>query len=120
MVTVTLVALDRFDGGIQRAEYRAEGPVSCPTWRASLREGRAPYCYFSIWSGPDRDGDMLSSYGGEVWPTAWPELFQALPASVAEGSGRIRLTPAGRAALGSALDRPTGKPAGCEAYDLLP
>jgi len=70
--------------------YRVEGTPTCPEWLASLR-GRPPYSEFTVYNG----NDHLTSYGGEVWPTAWPELFEPIQACAQYGSAGVRITEAG-------------------------
>jgi hypothetical protein len=61
-------------------------------------DGRAAWCHLSVWDlgGPS---EHIGSYGGSVWPLAWPQWFVGLPSSAQLGSGRIALTDAGRKAL---------------------
>ncbi len=80
---------------MRQARYRIEGGQISPEWQKLLKPGRSISCEFTLW----QDDGQLGSYGGEVWPTAWPELFEALPSSVQLGSGRIQLTAAGREAV---------------------
>jgi len=51
--------------------YKAVGEPTAADWIKTRRLGREPWCEFTIWHGQDR----LSSFGGELWPSAWPELF---------------------------------------------
>jgi hypothetical protein len=75
--------------------YRLEGGTIADSWKA--KEDGA-WCEVSIWS----DGPELSSYGGQVWPMAWPALFEALPSSAQLGSGRVQLTDLGREVFAAA------------------
>ena len=84
--------------GDTRAEYKITGGTLEPSWAEShakylAREDKdeAPWCEFSIWY----DGNQIGSYGGTVWPTAWPELFASLPPSAQLGSARVIVLPAG-------------------------
>lgn len=77
------------------ARYRIEGGDLRGDWANSLRPARVAWCEFTIW-GDARAGEPLGSYGGEVWPSAWPALF-ATPGP--RGSALIRLTAAGAEAL---------------------
>lgn len=96
--TVTFI-----DRNGEHASYRISGGEVAPEWRRSLRHGEAPWCEFTTWgSGPERH---VGSYGGTVWPTAWPDLFVALPSSAAGGSGGVALTDAGAAAIAKAEAR---------------
>jgi hypothetical protein len=78
--------------------YRLEGGDLHEDWQKSLRPGESIWCEVSIWF----DGDHIGSYGGTVWPLAWPAWFEGLPSSAQLGSGRVRLTAAGRAAFDGA------------------
>jgi len=75
------------------AEYEICGGDLAPGW--DVRPGKAASCRFTIWHGRD----TLGSYGGEVWPLAWPKFFEAIRPSVTMGSAGVRLTEAGMAAL---------------------
>lgn len=76
--------------------YRITGAPTSPAWASTVRPGREPWCEITTW-----DHVTLGSYGGELWPMAWPELFENLPNSN-HGTGGVRLTEAGRAALEAA------------------
>jgi hypothetical protein len=84
-------------------EYMLEGGTLRKDWEDSLKmrdvggvlQKEKAWCRITIWF----DNDELGSYGGTVWPTAWPELFQALPSSAQLGSGRIALTQKGKELL---------------------
>lgn len=41
-------------------------------WADSIRVPAAAWCSVSIWN----DETRLASWGGEVWPSAWPQLFE--------------------------------------------
>ncbi len=82
-------------GGDER--YRLEGGDLAPDWAASLRPDRVAWCEISI-----RDGsDYIGSFGGEVWPAAWPSLFECGKGTAQTGPW-TRVTPAGRKALDDA------------------
>ena len=89
----------------QAVRYRITGGDLAPEWAAAVAvHGRPAWCEVTIW--PD---GRVGSYGGEVWPTAWPELFgstgtQEWPRGPAHTPAGLRLTEAGRAAfaMGSA------------------
>lgn len=98
----TITLIDTWPG--HRSRYRIEGGTLGNGWEA--RPGKAAWCEFSVWHG----GDVLGCYGGEVWPTAWPELFEAIPACAALGSGGIRITEAGLRALAEVKSCPEGCP----------
>lgn len=91
--TITVLATETV-GGLARMRYRIEGGQIDPEWMP--RDGAPWWCEFTIYG----DDDQLASYGGTVWPLAWPALFEALPSSPYLGSSRVRLTANGRAALG--------------------
>ena len=78
----------RVEGGDIRADWAA--------YHAARYAHEAPWCEISIWHG----GHCLGSYGGSVWPTAWPELFRDLQRT-AHGGG-IELTEVGIAAIAAA------------------
>lgn len=80
------------------ARYRLEGGDLREDWAASLRPGRTAWCEISIWDG----SDLLGSFGGEVWPMAWPALFESGKGTSQTGPW-TRVTPAGRAALAAAV-----------------
>lgn len=79
-----------------QTRYRIEGGELSGDWKA--REGNSAWCEFTVWHG----SEQLGSYGGEVWPTAWTQLFESLPNTISAGSGRIRITAAGKEALRNA------------------
>jgi hypothetical protein len=86
--------ITRIDDGRFPAQhrYRIEGTDISPEWAESLeRRARAfpneqrpavPYCEFTIWY----QGNQLGSYGGEVWPMAWPLLFESHRGTAQTGS----------------------------------
>lgn len=88
-----IMALDNRASAPGQHHFRISGGVIRTDWAASLKPGETPWCEFSIW------GDNVGSYGGSVWPTAWPDLFEALPSTAQSGSGRLRLTEQGKALL---------------------
>lgn len=100
--TISVLEQDEY-----RTRYRIEGGDLSGTWTA--RPGRVAWCEIMVsWEPPrgsNRPRDTVGSYGGEVWPTAWGRLFEALPNSVILGGGRIRITPAGMDALAAARRR---------------
>lgn len=54
--------------------YRIEGGEIAQDWReACERRGKQPWCEVTTWGDHPT---QLSSYGGEVWPSAWPKLFE--------------------------------------------
>lgn len=78
--------------------YRLVAPPTNPKWAAEVREGQEPWCEFSVWTG----GRRLGSYGGEVWPSAWPEWFLHTPNRYNGGAG-FTLTDAGALLLNAAV-----------------
>lgn len=86
--------------------YRFAGGDLAPEWADSITrrgEGRTAWCEVSVWIGQDGQPDSrVGSYGGSVWPTAWPDLFESVPSSASGGSAGILLTEAGRALIRAA------------------
>lgn len=97
--TITLLSecgAARGEPGLTNRRYRIEGGNLTPEWAKMVRPGNVAWCEISVWGdGADRS---VGSYGGEVWPTAWPHLF------LLKGprSSGVRLTEAGLAALDAA------------------
>lgn len=54
-----------------RDEFELRGGDIAPMWATMVRVPRAPWCRVTIWN----DEHMVSVFGGEVWPAAWPQLF---------------------------------------------
>lgn len=67
-----------FDGDRLRARLRVEGGDLAPAWASTLRDGRTPWCEVTVYL--DEEGGSVGSFRGEVWPGAWPELFDCRPA----------------------------------------
>jgi hypothetical protein len=78
--------------------YRIEGGDIREDWAKNLRAGETPYCEVSVW----HRGETLGSYGGSVWPSAWPDLFEAHKGSAQSGSFVVIL-PKGRTLLDAAI-----------------
>lgn len=95
MMPPMITILDRDDVSTR---YCIRGGEIAPDWEAALRPGEEPACAFTLWGRDDR----VTSYGGTVWPTAWPALFAPVPPSVQAGTAGIVLTPAGRSAVDAA------------------
>lgn len=91
--TITLLSRDNYD-----ARYRIEGGDLADQWASGLRSGRVAWCEITIRNG----SDYLGSFGGEVWPGAWPALFECGKGTAQTGPW-TRVTAAGRAALDAAL-----------------
>jgi hypothetical protein len=91
---VTAPKFERLETTLPNARrFRVSGGTLSHGWKP--RPGREAWCEVTV--NPD---GRLGSFGGEVWPTAWPEFFESLPNTAAEGSARVRLTAAGRVACG--------------------
>lgn len=91
--TVTLVDSWECRPDLGRRVYRLEGGTVAPGW---AREGRAPWCEITIWM--PNPGGYLGAFGGEVWPMAWPELFEC-GRGTAQSGPWTRLTRAGWALI---------------------
>lgn len=74
--------------------YRVDGGTVAPVWR---RGNARPWMEFSVWN----DDLKVSSYGGEVWPGAYPDYFTTGP-QTRDGKG-VFLTPAGADAIRAAI-----------------
>ncbi len=67
----------------RREEWTITGGEIAPAWRRTddAREravGWEPSSRFTLYVIDGEIDVRLASYGGVVWPTAWPELFQAI------------------------------------------
>lgn len=67
----------------RREEWTISGGEIDPTWwrDADVREGVAgwkPSSRYTLYVVDDEVDPRLASYGGAVWPTAWPQLFRAI------------------------------------------
>jgi hypothetical protein len=69
-----------------------------PSWAAELRVPRAAWCSVTLWN----DGDHLASWGGEVWPAAWPQLFLIVGT---RGREKVELTVLARELIAIARQR---------------
>jgi hypothetical protein len=54
-----------------RERFEVWGGDIAEEWTKSLRVPSAPWCTVTIWD----EGTQIVSYGGVVWPAAWPEVF---------------------------------------------
>ncbi len=80
--------------------YKLEGGTLADEWAKSLHPGRSAWCVITV-----RDfNTFVASYGGEVWPMAWPALFKPVSPSVAGGTAGVELTMDGLRALARACD----------------
>jgi hypothetical protein len=60
----------------RREEWTIIGGEIDPTWSIAAG-GREPSSRFTLYVVDGKVDVRLASYGGVVWPTAWPELFKA-------------------------------------------
>lgn len=96
---------------IGERRFRLVGGDLAPDWvqyRTQRRPepGRHEEAWCEVTVHPD---GFIGSYGGAVWPSAWPELFAPIPPSAAYGSGGFRLTLKGRIHLGLPIDATTSR-----------
>lgn len=92
--------------GAGYASFQLLGVPVAGDWYASwVKRGKSyPYCEVSIWfDGEIRAGMSLSSYGGELWPTAWPDYFLGPATSNKNTVGQIYLTAKGAELLQAAF-----------------
>lgn len=84
-IRMTLVDANEWTGTSDGKLYRHEswlisGGEVDPAWRRGEAEraaGWEPSSRFSLYIVDGEIDPRLASYGGVVWPTAWPELFCA-------------------------------------------
>jgi len=84
-IRMTLVAANEWTGGSDGKRYRREewtitGGEIDPAWldpRAQAA-GWEPSSRFTLYIVDGEIDPRLASYGGVVWPTAWPKLFAAV------------------------------------------
>ena len=88
MSTATITRIDR---KTYYSSYRIEGKPEQEDWLKSFRKRGEPDCTAYCEITLSRDGEAIASFGGSVWPGAWPSLFKSLPASVVLGSGRTTI-----------------------------
>lgn len=112
--TITCTKVRRWTGGegnYEQAEYTLTGGDITPEWRkhADERGGRVE-CRVTItatpngWQHQPREnggGVYLGSFGGHVWPSAWPQLFETCRLL---GNQATRLTPLAEQMFTAALD----------------
>lgn len=62
------------EGGVHYTQERflVSGGDIEDDWLKSLRPPRAPWCEVTIWN----EEHAIGGYGGEVWPSAWPQFFE--------------------------------------------
>ena len=58
--------------------YRIVGGSLAAGWKA--RDGREAWCEITVYQHGDEL--TLGSFGGEVWPAAWPALFVVGPRTI--------------------------------------
>jgi len=57
---------------------RLEGGDISPEWAETLRKEKFAWCDIGVYCIDSR-GPIVSSFCGEVWPGAWPHLFEFGP-----------------------------------------
>lgn len=92
MPSITRIGTDACGG----TRYRLEGGDMAGGW---ARPGHLSWCEISV----SRDSDYLGAYGGEVWPAAWPSLFETGRGTAQTGPW-TRVTAVGKALLAAAPD----------------
>lgn len=111
MEALTLKAIVRENrSGTGYTTFILRGEPQKDDWRQSwIANGRPdPWCQITIWHKSYSDitaGTHLSSYGGAVWPSAWPKYF-CWPSKTEQhlhNVGHIYLTQAGADLLVAAL-----------------
>jgi hypothetical protein len=94
-----------------RREFKLVGGKLTDEWKATLRDGDGePYCRIIVWNRATFTsnagettfstviGDCVSGFGGSVWPSAWPALFESRHAGPSVGY-QTKLTKLGRELL---------------------
>lgn len=78
--------------------YRLQGGDIRQDWRERCDErAEVAWCEVTIWEHNSEPGTALGSYGGTVWPSAWPEIFSVGPRTT---HGQVTsLTDAGKALI---------------------
>ena len=104
-IRMTLVKADEWtsSGVHYRSEqWKITGGEVDPSWRREVAQaGWEPWCRFSLYVVDGEVDVRLSSYGGEVWPVAWPDLFEAR----GHGYGRaVQITDLGLQFRAASLD----------------
>lgn len=99
---ITLITQDAAQ--FPRYEFRIVAVPSEEGWYKSwVKSGRKdPWCNFSIYGGI-KEGVCLCSYGGEVWPTAFPDLFTTPAIKTINNVGSVMLTKEGAELLNKSL-----------------
>lgn len=91
----------------RREEWTITGGEIDPSWRlAGTRHERPadwePSSRFTLWIVDDQIDVRVASYGGVVWPTAWPDLFATRPMDIPHRAG-VEITEQGLALRSTAL-----------------
>lgn len=95
----TIIRLDRHEAmsvsGRRVSEaFEIIGDPESQEWINAIRPPGSAWCSISLW-----DEEHVGSYGGSVWPSAWPSLFRVVGRP---GNQRTLLTDAGREAMAAA------------------
>lgn len=89
--------IEKLPNGVGGRRFRVTGGDIAENWSRSIAPGKTAWCEMTVspesYSDGTRTGNWLvTCYGGEVWPSAWPHLFI--------GSHTVRVTEAGKQLLG--------------------
>lgn len=89
-------------------QFQLCGEPTASSWLKSWKEREKPYPYCDISLFVDslddiKENKTLSSYGGELWPTAWPEYFRPPLTDNKNTVGCVYLTKKGADLLLSAI-----------------
>ncbi len=85
-----ITVLSVFNGSLSWRSLRIEGGTITPEWEATSKcascgasTATRPWCEFTLWLNKDGKIDpRLGSFGGSVWPAAWPEIFHVGPPTI--------------------------------------
>jgi hypothetical protein len=74
--------ITRLPDSVVGKRYRVCGEPENKNW--TVREGREPWCEITVTEEAYSDGKptgrlLVTSFGGEVWPAAWPSIFSCHP-----------------------------------------
>ncbi len=72
----TITVLE-YDQEMRTARLRIEGGILAEGW--APRPGHAAWCNMVVHLSEDGESGGVRSFGGEVWPAAWPHLFAVGP-----------------------------------------
>jgi len=97
--------ITRLVNSVTGKRYRICGEPENKKWK--VREGKEPWCEITVseeaYSNGQLTGRLLvTSFGGELWPSAWPTLFSCHPNAMTS-NGTI-VTEKGRKLLEAAND----------------